>query len=319
LTVCIAGLFRWRYGENDYGRAALTISDRQITAGDIEYEPEAVKICFITPHTLILIAGDYPTHSEALHRTQTDLLGTRDHHPHTVAEIYASHMKTVKAERAAGLYLSPVFLTRESFLTNQHQFQTRFLDRLTNQLQDYQGPEAEAIVVGTQNLDSFIYLIDTQAIVQNYSDVGFAAIGIGAWHAKSQIMRVAFTNQCNFFRALPVLFAAKKAAEIAPGVGKETDAFLITRLGWERILPDAFAKVQELYADYETKRNALAADAINKFEEYFITKAIVEKDQKAEAQTDAKRQIAKDDAEPKPPSKLPPQPRWEEQERKSSS
>jgi hypothetical protein len=35
MTVCIAALFPWFYGENDIGRAVVTASDRMMTAADI--------------------------------------------------------------------------------------------------------------------------------------------------------------------------------------------------------------------------------------------------------------------------------------------
>jgi len=73
MTICIAGLFRWNYagekGGQDWGPAALLVSDRMITAGDSQYEPLQQKIAQITPYTTILIAGDYSTHSQALINT----------------------------------------------------------------------------------------------------------------------------------------------------------------------------------------------------------------------------------------------------------
>src|SRR2546421_7416049 len=60
-----------------------------------------------------------------------------------------------------------------------------------------------------------------------YDKAGFAAIGAGEWHAKSAFM----FNRHTRFRAVPqtllLTYAAKKRAEVAPGVGAYTDMFII--------------------------------------------------------------------------------------------
>ena len=68
MTVCIATLFQWNYASKDtpaVGTAALVLTDRMITAGDVQYEPRQTKIAHITPTTLLVIAGDYSLHSTA--------------------------------------------------------------------------------------------------------------------------------------------------------------------------------------------------------------------------------------------------------------
>src|SRR6185503_18005785 len=57
--------------------------------------------------------------------------------------------------------------------------------------------------------------------------VGFAAIGAGSWHAQSQFMFARYTRSMPAAKALYLVFAAKKRAETAPGVGPETDMFII--------------------------------------------------------------------------------------------
>lgn len=70
VTVCIAMAFTWIYGEDDLGRAILTASDRMLTAVDIQYEPSQQKISFLSPTTIILVAGDMTAHTEALMTVQ---------------------------------------------------------------------------------------------------------------------------------------------------------------------------------------------------------------------------------------------------------
>jgi 20S proteasome alpha/beta subunit len=305
LTVCIAAIFVWKYGENDIGRAIVTMSDRQITAHDIEYEPATTKACFITPHTVILIAGDYSTHSEAIVRTQRQLAAQAETDPGRIANIYAGHVKAVKADQAARLYLSPIWLDHDSFLARQKELAPDLLNKLTDQLQNYRGEDTEAIIAGTTGNEAHIYVVDHNSFVQNYSDVGFAAIGIGAWHAKSQMMRAAYSRLSFYTRTVGIVYASKRAAEIAPGVGKETDAYLITRFGIEPLWPEFFNKTKELYTEYETKRDALVSDGFTQLNNWLL-----EYKPPATGKADITaqpREMGTDGKEPKTPAKIAPE------------
>lgn len=261
MTVCIASAFMWQYGPNDYGRAIITASDRQITAQDVEYEPPQVKVCFLTPKVLILIAGDYTAHSEALVQIQRRLAAEAESDVGIIAELYAEQIRKIKARRGAQFYLSPVGLDLESFLLREVEFSEPFSSGLKHQLQSYRGDDTEAIICGHSDV-AHIYVMDTDGKVLNYDDVGFAAIGIGAWHAKSQLMRARYSSQWIYPFSLALTYTAKKIAEIAPGVGEETDMFLITRAGWEPVLPPLMGAVNDAYQEYEKKRTALAGDIV---------------------------------------------------------
>jgi hypothetical protein len=108
-------------------------------------------------------------------------------------------------------------------------------------------------------------------MVACYNDVGFAAIGAGAWHAKSRLMQAGYVNTISFAAALSFGFAAKKASELAPGIGAETDITLVFKDEHQRLRPDVASKVHELYLEYVPKVHALGDEYIDKVQE-FISK-----------------------------------------------
>jgi hypothetical protein len=61
----------------------------------------------------------------------------------------------------------------------------------------------------------------------NFTSVGFAAIGIGKSHAESQFMFSGHWPLKPFDETVLLSYAAKKRAEVAPGVGKATDMVVI--------------------------------------------------------------------------------------------
>jgi 20S proteasome alpha/beta subunit len=283
VTVCIATLFSWNYaprGEpTKYGTAALTASDRMITAGNVVYEPRQQKISFMTPHTIVLVAGNMVLHSEALRATQNQIRGRPDTSPSNIALIYGRAIQAIKQREAEGLFLAPLGLNTDTFMGQQKDMSDSFVRRVTDQLQDYEGSDVEALVVGVSTViappgmetdHAQIYSINYRGQVRTYDDIGFAAIGIGAVHAESRLMQAGYVKGVDFAHALAMIYGAKKSAEIAPGVGKATDFQLITKTGVERLQPILENKIAELYQDYENKRNGLAINAVTQLQS-FIT------------------------------------------------
>jgi hypothetical protein len=259
VTVCVACLCAWTYGPNDIGRAAVTASDREITAGDIEYEPPQFKVSFQTKRAIILIAGDYPTHTEALQQTGRTIANTSEDHPATIAEIYASSLRQVKFKHACDIYLGPLGLTSDVFLSNSG-ISNEIVISLANQVQSYSGQPTEAIVVAADDTATHLYLIDSDSKVTCQDDVGFVAIGIGSWHAKSLLMQAKYFNRTNFAAALSLAFSAKKRAEIAPGVGRATDMFIVNKTGWAPVAAELHAIIESSYQEYDKRHAELLSD-----------------------------------------------------------
>src|ERR1700674_1369434 len=266
VTVCVATLFRWNYGtleQPQFGPAALVASDRMITAGDIvEYEPRQMKVAKITGRALILIAGDFSLHSQALIDAGKQIGGNQNATAQNIALIYSRAIQTIKQRRAEDRYLAPLGLNLDTFLAQQKDMSDSFVNRLTDQLQDYVGEEVEALVVGSHDNEIHLYAIDPRGTVNCFDDVGFAAVGIGAWHAKSRLMQAGYTNSATFARALAAIYAAKRNAEIAPGVGATTDIHLVSRNGHHPLWANISTKIQEIYDKYIQRADALTNEAI---------------------------------------------------------
>jgi hypothetical protein len=71
-----------------------------------------------------------------------------------------------------------------------------------------------------------------------------------------------------YFKALPLLYGAKRRAEVAPGVGKESDFFLITKNGTEAILRefiDIISAAYELEEIRKSNASLESEDQLTKF------------------------------------------------------
>lgn len=72
--------------------------------------------------------------------------------------------------------------------------------------------------------------------------------------------------------ALLTGYAAKKQAEMATGVGSDTDMYLITRTGHQPVLDEIKESVRESLEKYQEKNRKIAAEAIEDIEKFFNAK-----------------------------------------------
>jgi len=254
VTVCIAALFRWNYavgGATDFGIGAITASDSMITAADIQYEPAQQKIAFFGK-SLVLVAGDIGVHSQAIRETGKEIDG-RERSPHDVALIYGRAIQAVNRRQAENEILAPLGLNTDTFQAQQKDFSESFVATITSQLQNRRPVDTEALVVGSDGENAQIYAIDSYGNDTNLDGVGFGAIGIGAWHAKSRLMQVGHVNTRIFAPTLASVFAAKKNSEIAPGVGTDTDINVVLKSGISPLWPYVNPMLEELYKKYSNE------------------------------------------------------------------
>jgi ATP-dependent protease HslVU (ClpYQ) peptidase subunit len=272
VTVCIAALCRLNYAKKgspeDWGAIAVTASDRMITFGDVQYEPNQTKAGRMTKRTSVLISGDYALHSEALKKSVADLERNPNATPFDVALVYGRHLQAIKRRHAEDLYLAPLGLNTD--MLNASEMSDSLVSALVNQMQNYRGEEVEALIVGVDKGNATIYHVDTRGTVTCADDVGFAAIGSGAWHARSQLMQAGYTNAFLYFPAMAAVYAAKKTADISPGVGSTTDIQIFFREGPENLIPKTKDKLVELYDGYMVDRGKLAAAAVQSLLDFVI-------------------------------------------------
>ena len=271
VTVCIAAMFNWNYGtfeKPEFAKAALVVTDRMITAGDVQYEPQQKKIANITSKVLLMIAGDYSLHSQAVQRTMGQFGFKPNASPEEIAVFYGRAIQAIKLKEAEDYYLAPLGLNSDSFISQQKDMAPHFVTMLTDQMQSYRGEEVEALIVGSSNNLIHVYGVDTRGVVSCHDDVGFAAIGSGGWHARSRLMQIGYVNSLAFANALGFAFAAKRISQVAPGVGLHTDITLVTRNGISPLLEKLDRHIHELYAEYWPKADALGREYISRIDQF---------------------------------------------------
>jgi hypothetical protein len=255
VTICVAAVCN-ALPPNDKFPMIVGASDRMLTAGDIEFEPEVPKTVPITNSIFVLLAGDSSLQTEIMQQTYVVVNGRIKEDPKNwwkvkdVAEVYSRFYRDTISKHAQHAILSPLSLNYESFLEKQRLMAPEQVREICSQLQAFElNTSVAAIVCGMDQDNAHIYVVNNGHI-QNRDIVGFAAIGAGDWHANSQFMFAKHTRTRGFAETLLLTYIAKKRAEVAPGVGAATDMFTVGPYLGQNIYPvgdHVLAKLGEIY------------------------------------------------------------------------
>lgn len=250
LTVCVATI-----NNNNFVTGA---SDRMITAGDIQYQPDISKIWIFTKSIAVLVGGDIPTQKTIFDNVRDAINEGITKNPliwwrvKDVASLYASQYNREKNLAIQRKILSPFGLTHKTYIEKQNQMSKEFIKQISDKIDEFEFPEIETLIIGFDEVGPHIFTILNNEVICNDS-FGFAAIGAGAYHAESHLMFNRYSPTLDSIRALLYTHRAKKIAETAPGVGSETDMIVIgIKLGFYWILPrDFISTLDGFYGKYK--------------------------------------------------------------------
>ncbi len=248
MTVCIVAIF-----ENQF---IVGASDRMLTAGDIQFQPSQSKVWPLTTSITGMIAGDVGIHADIFNKINSDISIHLENNPQQwlkvsdVAELYVQYYEQLKIKCSERDILKPLGLDRNKFIELQANMQPNLVELIANNMYKYQIPNSGVIFTGIDNFGPHIYVVENGKI-RCEDKVGFAAIGAGYWHADSHLMFSGHTKASPLYKALQATYFAKKRAEVAPGVGVDTDMFAITGLGaFTSIKDDIIKGLGDIYCGY---------------------------------------------------------------------
>ena len=275
VTVCVTAICD--------GQMIVGASDRMLTAGDVQFEPLQPKIYPLTTSIAIMIAGDSALQSDIIYKVRADVNRRIEAEPKNwwnvqdVADLYVNYYNEFKLRRAESSILLPLGLNYKTFISQQKQMDSQLVSQLASEMVNFEAPKVQAICTGVDITGPHIYIINNSTS-QCCDAIGFAAIGVGYWHANSQFMFARHTRSNPFPETLLLTYSAKKRAEVAPGVGEGTDMFTIgTELGSFFAIPqDIIKSLEKMYkrAQQRTRKaDRRANEEVNQYVQALIASA----------------------------------------------
>lgn len=225
MTVALAALCG--YPDDVYIVAA---EDHMVTYGDVEFEQPQPKMWQLHTHCVAMLYGSGTGQSRIALDTSLEIADRGVTTIDVMAETYARVMRDYIRKKTETEVLAPFGLT---ILDLTHRpspvdpsLGSELGERLRRRYHEMANELGGAIVIGVDPVAYIFRVARGQSTLMN--SAGFVAAGSGQWHAESQFMFAGYTRWWPFANALSLLYAAKKRAEVAPGVGPETDIVLMT-------------------------------------------------------------------------------------------
>jgi 20S proteasome alpha/beta subunit len=107
--------------------------------------------------------------------------------------------------------------------------------------------ETDFLVVGIDERGGHVISLIFPGTVQHFDKIGFGAVGSGIPHATTSLCLEGQTRNRRVSETIYSVYAAKRKAESAPGVGKETDLGVITKHGICFLDTDDLKSLEMLY------------------------------------------------------------------------
>lgn len=256
MTVCIVAI-------NQKHKLIAFATDRMVTATfpPIEFEHSLPKLTKLNNYCIALSAGDaiigkevFDAVSEILQKTNPPIAQISEH----VKEMYqrkrlqileALHLRSRGINHKVFIEAGAKLLPPAIYAHIDHAFATFKL-------------HLEAIIAGVDELGAKIYGVRNPGLVDCYNSIGFHAIGSGSMHALVSLIQT-YAPEISIVETMYSVFRAKKVAEVAPGVGEETDLGIVDSQQKVKFFDkndELIKKFSELYKREKEKRKGLISE-----------------------------------------------------------
>lgn len=226
MTICIAAIYE------DSG--IIGAADRALTYGDINFQNGKSKVYKLTDNAVELVAGNvsiHPTVYEAL-KKEIEKSGITNISDMASMFVNESSKYKIKMELAQiGQLIETPRSAAENIIAEE-------VKRITSNsiINPPKGQELLAIIAGIDESGTHIYqMINTRIDCKDMA--GYACMGLNYISADNQIVSLNYERIDSKASVLWKVYQAKRSAEIASNIGKDTHMFIIDKAKGFRFVP----------------------------------------------------------------------------------
>jgi hypothetical protein len=233
MTVCIAATC-----END--KNIIVAADRMFTVGpplNVEFEPPLTKIETMGSACVAMGAGNGLYVSEIFRRARADY-----HNVDTVPvsqiasslnNVYSQFRDEKLEEQIIRPMVGPDFMAfraRGGTLPAYLQVQPGIYQQLVVQSSQF-NLGVDIVLAGIDDGGTHLYYLGHPGGLISFGKIGYNVVGSGATHVAIKFALELQHPRCSLADTLLNVYSAKKAAEVAPGVGQQTEMKVISSDG----------------------------------------------------------------------------------------
>lgn len=246
MTVCIAALC----SANNTSRRVVVAADRMVTyPGYIEFEHPGSKMVRLSDRALVMVAGDTLL-GMRLANDAAAAYGGATGDVSAVAADLAGRFTQVRYEQVEQQILSKRGLTFGGFYASHSSLNGQTVMLIDNQMAQF-DLGVELLLAGVDEAGAHIHTVHNPgAPDRNHDPIAYAAIGSGAVHVLPSMAGFMHGPNTGYGRAVFHVYASKRRAEVAPGVGTATEMAIVGSSGvrrLERAQIDALENIYEAF------------------------------------------------------------------------
>lgn len=253
MTVCIGGICADLDGKAS--QAVIVASDRMVTWGPTEFEHEVPKATDICDRIVVLAAGDALRGSRIV-RSVMDSIKASGQNPSVAAvaqEIATSYATHRRNQISNDVFGSRGFSIDEFYGGQQKDLVDQLAVGLDNVAATY-NYNLEMLIGGVDDTGGHLFFVGHPGGTFNdFFPIGFAAVGSGQLHALQSMIGTRHTGARGLRETLFNVYASKRRAEVAPGVGADTDITIIRAEGISHVDEATLKQLATLYDEYEER------------------------------------------------------------------
>lgn len=226
------------------GAKVVALSDRMVTTVDrtLAFEPEFPKAVIVARNVLALTAGTI--HEPEL--IEDVCIETKSGSIVEIAKRLAEKYQELRQTRIQNEILREIgFKSVDDFYNKQKLLHESLILGTNDRIQHY-DLGAHILIVGVDAKAHLHYVCNPGTWV-SYDSIGFLCIGSGDRHAEPVFALHNFTPSLTVREVLYITFEAKKRAEMAGGVGKATDAWVVDKEAVYEVSQETIAELETVY------------------------------------------------------------------------
>jgi 20S proteasome alpha/beta subunit len=260
MTVCMAAICR--DDDKDPATAVVVASDRMVTMGSIiEFEHTTSKSTAVGARAVALIAGDALTGTHLVRELAAEVAAAPMSVGQLAQALSARYVETRNRHAEADI-LVPRGLNWNEFYGRHQNLVPQITMMLDQTLAGY-NLNVELLVAGVDEGGGHISSLSNPGSRALDNDmIGYGAVGSGALHALQSMIGFRHATDCGLSETIFRVYASKRRAEVAPGVGNETDMSIIRSGGVTSVPPETIAVLATLYADFQATTEQTLKDRL---------------------------------------------------------
>lgn len=259
MTVCLAALCAVEDAQD--GTAVVVASDRMVTLGGfIEFEHAVPKMAQSSPCGIVMIAGDTLV-GTSLARDVGATFDGKAPRVADIAEALAQGYTGVRQRRVQQQILSPRGLDFNTFYGAHASLNPNVTMMIDNAMATF-NLGVELLLAGVDSGRGHIYSVTNPGDTHQHDVIGYTAIGSGALHALQALIGFGHHSKAELKETVFRVYAAKRRAEVAPGVGHDTDLAIVRSAGIERLTADQLKQLETVYDSFQNSTQQALTDQL---------------------------------------------------------